>query len=174
MKIKEPEKFRQNIVNKFFEIVEDNNISKNIEKGIYNHTIQKAKKQQIIRKWTNSYFVQIYLFKLYAVYLNLKKDSSIQNKSLLERLKKKEFLAHKLAFMSHQEMFPKIWKNLIDAKIKRDETLCTTNMEAATDEFKCYKCKLRKCTYYQMQTRSADEPMTTFVTCLNCGANWKC
>ena len=31
-----------------------------------------------------------------------------------------------------------------------------------------------KCTYYQLQTRSADEPMTTFVTCINCGNRWKC
>ena len=40
--------------------------------------------------------------------------------------------------------------------------------------FKCNKCKSMKTTYYQMQTRSADEPMTTFVTCNNCGAKWKC
>ena len=48
------------------------------------------------------------------------------------------------------------------------------NLASATDEFKCYKCSKRQCTYYQLQTRSADEPMTTFVTCLNCGNNWKC
>ncbi|KAJ3102536.1 RNA polymerase II elongation factor, partial [Physocladia obscura] len=41
--------------------------------------------------------------------------------------------------------------------------------EAVTDEFKCGKCGQRKCTYYQKQTRSADEPMTTFVTCQSCG-----
>ena len=39
--------------------------------------------------------------------------------------------------------------------------------------FKCGKCKSTKTTYYQMQTRSADEPMTTFVTCLNCTKRWK-
>lgn len=40
--------------------------------------------------------------------------------------------------------------------------------EAETDAFECGKCKQRKCRYYQKQTRSADEPMTTFVTCTNC------
>ena len=45
--------------------------------------------------------------------------------------------------------------------------------EASTDAFKCGKCKQRKCTYYQLQTRSADEPMTTFVTCVNCDNRWK-
>jgi transcription elongation factor S-II len=41
-------------------------------------------------------------------------------------------------------------------------------------QFKCGKCKSVKTTYYQMQTRSADEPMTTFVTCMGCGNRWKC
>jgi transcription elongation factor S-II len=45
--------------------------------------------------------------------------------------------------------------------------------QAETDMFKCGKCKGRRCTYFQMQTRSADEPMTTFVTCVGCGNHWK-
>ena len=45
--------------------------------------------------------------------------------------------------------------------------------KATTDQFQCGKCKQRKTIYYQMQTRSADEPMTTFVSCVNCGNRWK-
>ena len=35
--------------------------------------------------------------------------------------------------------------------------------------FKCGKCKSMKTTYVEKQTRSADEPMTLFITCRVCG-----
>ena len=39
---------------------------------------------------------------------------------------------------------------------------------------RCSRCKKKtNCDYYQLQTRSADEPMTTFVTCLECNKQWK-
>ena len=50
---------------------------------------------------------------------------------------------------------------------------CARSLVGARHQFKCGRCKNRKCTYYQKQTRSADEPMTTFVTCTVCGNRWK-
>jgi transcription elongation factor S-II len=44
---------------------------------------------------------------------------------------------------------------------------------ASTNEFRCGKCRKRECTYYQMQTRGADEPLTTFVHCVNCDNRWR-
>ncbi|RWS19699.1 transcription elongation factor S-II-like protein 1 [Leptotrombidium deliense] len=38
----------------------------------------------------------------------------------------------------------------------------------STALIKCQKCKKRNCTYNQVQTRSADEPITTF--CLSTNA----
>jgi transcription elongation factor S-II len=81
---------------------------------------------------------------------------------------------HKLAFMNPRDLYPEHWQELVAAKINRDNHLYDEDLASATDEFKCYKCKTRKCTYYQLQTRSADEAMTTFVTCLKCGNHWKC
>ena len=37
----------------------------------------------------------------------------------------------------------------------------------------CSKCKSKKTYSYQLQTRSSDEPMTNFVTCVECGNKWK-
>jgi DNA-directed RNA polymerase III subunit RPC11 len=41
-----------------------------------------------------------------------------------------------------------------------------------TDE-KCPKCEHTRAFFMQLQTRSADEPMTTFYKCCNCGIIWK-
>lgn len=42
-----------------------------------------------------------------------------------------------------------------------------------TSEIKCPACKKYNVTYNQVQTRSADEPMTTFCFCNECGKRWK-
>lgn len=174
MNIQNPNVFRENIRKRFNKIVKKKSISLNLEKGIYNYAIKMAKQKNIVRKWENKTFAMIYLDKCKSIYLNLDAKSSIKNKQLLKRLKKGDFKPHELAFMTHHEMYPEKWKYLIEEKIKRDQNEGKVDLSAATDEFFCFKCKKRKCSYYQMQTRSADEPMTTFVTCLLCGNNWRC
>ena len=92
----------------------------------------------------------------------------------MNQIKSKLVKAQVVASMTHQELCPDKWEQLINEKIQRDKYKYETTIEAATDTFTCRKCKSKKCTYYQMQTRSADEPMTTFVTCIDCGNRWKC
>jgi transcription elongation factor S-II len=99
--------------------------------------------------------------------LNLKGD-------IMQQVNDGTIKPHVVAFMTHQELCPNKWDVLIDAKTKRDKNKFETNMAAATDTFTCRKCKGNQCTYYQMQTRSADEPMTCYVSCLTCGNRWKC
>ena len=159
--------FRKKIILNLNELIENNKLSKNIEKSVFNYAINEAKSKNIVRKWENKYFMQIYKNRLKSIYSNLK------NSEFLNKIKTNKINARNLEKMSHQEMCPEKWKKLIDAKIKRDKNMTSVNMSAATDEFKCYKCKQNVCTYYQLQTRSADEPMTTFVTCLKCGNRWK-
>ena len=37
----------------------------------------------------------------------------------------------------------------------------------------CPKCGFREAYYWQVQTRSADEPSTTFFRCRKCGYTWR-
>ncbi|CAF0814972.1 unnamed protein product [Didymodactylos carnosus] len=37
---------------------------------------------------------------------------------------------------------------------------------------RCPKCAHEKAYFMQLQTRSADEPMTTFYKCVSCGHRW--
>ena len=45
--------------------------------------------------------------------------------------------------------------------------------KSISDSLECSKCKKKMVSYTQAQTRSADEPMTTFCECMNCGKRWK-
>ena len=166
-KISNPETFRKNIISKIKVLLENEKDSINLEKGVFNYAIRESGNRKIIKKWENPYFVQIYIDRLRSIYINLK------NEDLLKQIKNGEITPQNLAFMSHQEMNPLAWKNLIDEKIKRDANKYSNNLQASTDMFTCKKCKSKKCTYYELQTRSADEPATIFVTCLDCGKNWK-
>ena len=139
----------------------------NLEKGIHNWALKEATNKKVVKKWDNKLFVQIYLNHLRSILNNL-------NDKLVEEISSETIQSHKLAFMTHQELNHELWAELIEAKSKRDKNKFETNLAAATDTFTCRKCKANQCTYYQMQTRSADEPMTTFVTCIPCGNRWKC
>jgi transcription elongation factor S-II len=165
--ISNPDKFRENIRKKLHPIFDDETLTINLEKGIYNYSIKEANSKKIIKKWDNPYFSQLYVDRLRSVYINLK------NKELLDQVKNNDITPQTLAFMTHQEMNPIQWKELIEKKIKRDANKFTINVQASTDMFTCKKCKSKRCTYYELQTRSADEPATIFITCLDCGKQGK-
>jgi transcription elongation factor S-II len=169
IKISNPELFRDNITNHFKKmLIDEYKICKNLELAIYNYAIQEAKKKQIIKKWDNNVFINIYLQRLKTILYN------IENEDIKQKIINKNLTPQEFVFMNHQEMRPDKWNVLIEKKKIIDENKYTPKIEASTDDFTCYKCKSKKCTFYQLQTRSADEPMTTFVTCLNCSSRWKC
>ena len=113
----------------------------------------------------------LYISKAKQVLFNINPKN---NTYIYEKLQQKKIKSYEVAFMNHQELNPELWQPIIKEKIKRDKSKYEINLEAATEEFTCYRCGKNKCTYYELQTRSADEPMTTFVSCLNCGNHWKC
>lgn len=83
--------------------------------------------------------------------------------------------ANRLAKMTPEEMASDEMKKLREKFVKEsiNDAQLATVQGTKTDMLKCGKCKKKDCTYNQLQTRSADEPMTTFVLCNNCGNRWK-
>lgn len=160
--------FRKNIAASLAKIISDVPMATNLEKGLFNYSLKKAEDRDVVKKWENGYFVQIYLDHLRTIRFNLNQSENV------DKIKTKKIKAHEFAFMTHQEMCPDKWDKLIALKKIRDQNKYEPILEASTDNFKCWKCKSKKCSYYQLQTRSSDEPMTTFVTCLECGNRWKC
>jgi transcription elongation factor S-II len=172
-KIENPDLFRKNVSLKFAEILqcEDETLPLNMEKGIYNYAIKEATTRKIVKKWDNTQFVQLYVDRFRSLFLNLRNTEKCGD--LITAIKMGEITPQMVAFMTHQEFSPQHWREFIEKKIKRDASRFTTNIEASTDMFTCKKCRSKRCTYYELQTRSADEPATIFITCLDCGKNWK-
>lgn len=131
-------------------------------------------------KWTSVKFRTLYRQTFKKIYSNLWSNSNA--KYLWGEVINRRILIKDIPDMKHDDLIE------LDDLLKRDEN--KTNLLAndmvgvsKTDEeikqmsdglFTCGKCKSKKTTYYQKQTRSADEPMTSFVTCYNCNNRWKC
>ena len=157
----------------FYNLVKNKDTADIIENSIFKFACDESIKRKILSKWNNPLFKKIYFNKSRSLYANLKKDSYIKNTDLIKKISKGKLDIVNIASMTHQELFPKHWKTLLDAMYKKDKFNYESKPEAMTDQFKCGRCKKRECTYYEMQTRSADEAMTIFVTCINCGNRWK-
>ncbi len=111
-----------------------------------------------------------YRSKLRSLFQNLK-----ANLALGTGLMSGEILPSKFIVMTDEELKSSERK-------KKDEELAKDNMKRAqvpmaeksiSDALQCGKCKQKKVSYSQAQTRSADEPMTTFCECTVCGNRWK-
>ena len=142
-----------------------------IEKSIYNTTIREARIKGVERDWDSKLFKWLYKKNYTKVYSNLYLNENAS--FVVNKIKYGIWEPEKIISMNSQELYPDLWEEIILKNKKKMDSLSKDFNGKGTDMFKCGKCKERNCTYYQMQTRSADEPMTTFVTCLNCNNRFK-
>jgi len=111
-----------------------------------------------------------YKTKIRSLYQNLK-----QNKHLRVSVFSGKFSPDRFVTMSHEEMRSEERK-ADDAKIEQENmnnSMVPQEEKSISKSLQCSKCKAKKVSYSQAQTRSADEPMTTFCECMNCGKRWK-
>ena len=123
--------------------------AENVEKSIYNYTIQYATTHKIDKNWTDKIFTHVYKLKSCNIIDSLSSD-------IISKIESKEISSRDIAF-----------------KQDRNDEIAEIQSEIQDGIFQCRKCNSRKTTYYSLQTRSADEPMTNFITCVNCKHRWK-
>ena len=162
---------RDKCKNKFNNILKNKRLSAKIEKSIYNYVSNFANENNY--NMNNRVIIRLYLNKCVSLYDNINPSSYIGNKNLIKKIKKKEIDLDNIAGMTPQQLYPEHWNKLLDKQNNTQEYLYSKKFVSISEDYKCGKCKEKKCTYYQLQTRSVDEPMTTFITCLNCGHKWK-
>ena len=138
------------------------NTAKNIEISVYNFTINYATTKFIEKSWDNYIFRHVYVTKMMNIINNLVRVPDFKKRVVRDKLAKGIATIH-FADMHQYDEQP------IDSG-KQALELDTASTEGI---FKCSKCKKRNTTYFSVQTRSADEPMTNFITCISCGNRWK-
>ena len=146
---------------------------KDLEIGIYNWTLDFSEKNNIIKNWENEKFLKTYKCKAVSIISNLDPNSYLKNINLHNRLENNEFKPHEIPFFKNDIVFPEKWESIKTNLHKKEESAKNNDNIAKSDRFKCMKCKKRECSYYELQIRSADESATIFITCLNCGAQWR-
>lgn len=141
------------------DLVRDKFGSADIEAAILNRCIADAQKWYIDIDWETAAFREMYRNRAMGLY---------GARKLVETMSPEEFVN-----TSEVDRHPERWMDKLRQVAERDKALYSRKTTASMQMY-CSACKKKtNCDYYQMQTRSADEPMTTFVTCLECDKRWK-
>lgn len=165
-KIPKEKSVRSKAYNLFNDILNNDARSDTLEKYIYN--MSKDHHQS----WENPNFRKMYTSKVRSIKFNL---TNPQNPAFLEKVLSREISVKKLPYMSCYEMYPEMYEPIFEkiAKKHLKQNKQIAHEEVENGLFKCPKCKSMKTTFYLLQTRSADEPMTAFINCLECDYHWK-
>jgi DNA-directed RNA polymerase subunit M/transcription elongation factor TFIIS len=144
-----------------------------LERCIYNGALRNAGQRHIGKAWSHNPFVEMYQMFAKHISANFHPSTYVQNTELYARYKAGEVSFKDISEMDTYQLFEERWKDSFMQQQVREKRQLEGNKAMATDQFLCMRCHKRECTYYEMQTRSADEPMTIFITCLNCGKHWR-
>lgn len=167
------EKFNQlllqyNLEYKYAYIPDDiQKMSLNLERGIFNKAITNCTS----REW-NTLLKNKYIQTAVRIYTNLNPQCYLKNNTLIHRFFNKEFNEFEVSDFGPEKLFPERYNERMTALIAAQPKVGETQ-EQPDGAFVCGKCKSKKTTYHQLQTRSADESMTTFVQCTNCKNRWR-
>lgn len=157
---------RINSISRFSYILKNIDAAIKLEAGTFEFTLVYS----MTKNYINTIIPSIYNDKINDILRNLDKNNSVGNLTLYDAINFGKLDPQKVPFLSPQDLHPERWHTLVKKNRLREDK--KKNM-ATTDIYECYKCHMRKCSMIELQLRSADEPMTKIITCLNCYAVMK-
>jgi transcription elongation factor S-II len=155
---------REYVRSKFCELIPE--LGRNMEKSLYNSVGQD------ISDTSTAHFVSVYKSMFLGLMASIKRNPDIITRIKSGELKSSKFADYAPDVLEPNGLYARRKMERKKKEIEREKAEADRDA-SYTGILKCGKCKSVKTTYYQMQTRSADEPMTTYVTCLNCQHKWK-
>jgi DNA-directed RNA polymerase subunit M/transcription elongation factor TFIIS len=143
------------------------------ERCIYNGAVHSSIQRHVGKSWTHQPFIELYSRYAKHITANFHPKSYVGNTELYDRYRAGEITFDDISKMDTYQLFEGRWSESFEQQQVREKRQLEGNKAMATDRFSCGRCHKRECTYYELQTRAADEPMTIFITCLNCGKHWR-
>lgn len=139
--------------------------AKKCEQGIYDFTKQYCNDIDELKDQSEG----IYRHTLNNLLFNFNTRGNTITK-ILDEMTAGNFDAHEFAFLPPDKLDEDKWMSI---KLRAQMTEETLNNLPSIEWRSCRNCKGTKYNYYQMQTRSADEPMTTFYICEGCSKTYR-
>jgi DNA-directed RNA polymerase subunit M/transcription elongation factor TFIIS len=140
-------------------LVRDRFDSNEVETAILNKCVVDARSWFIDQTWDNPVFLNLYRNRAIDLY---------RYRHLMPTMTTEAFVNSTPLIQN-----PERWKEIVETTSQKEKAT-HSKKQTASIFLDCRRCRKKtRCDYYQMQTRSADEPMTTFVTCLECDLRWK-
>lgn len=149
----------------FEDAIGDEELGRSLEENVLRRCDQDARKWEVDASWSHGPFLRMYQSRCAHLFRHLA--------SWKQRLLDGTTTPDQFAFLSEVDLNPGQWQEALEKVYAREANTLATQRSASITLY-CNRCKKQtSCDYYQLQTRSADEPMTTFVTCLECDKRWK-
>ena len=146
--------------------------ARRLERELFNWTVRTARGDLVPQFWSNPRFLYKYKTKAMSVEFNLKNP---KNPALRERFLRGDIPYSTFMYIHPYQLFPELWEPVFErVAAKQLRKQLTHDLDTVPDgAFQCSKCKSKKTTYTELQTRSADEPATLYIQCMACSKRWK-
>ncbi|AGE50301.1 transcription elongation factor S-II [Acanthocystis turfacea Chlorella virus Canal-1] len=152
-----PEEIRLKARSMLLAAVEDEKIAVYLEKASWNYSVDFCKKREIALNWDNFAFRNIYTQKILSVRYNIRLRPDILEQMIAGQASIRQFVEAK-----PHEICPEKWAEAFEQSAKRalrfSDASCMDPKDMPDGMLQCRKCGSKKTSYYELQTRSADEP----------------